>query len=118
MSQSALAGRRLAPQASADLSRDATRDIAEAMDGIPSDRFVGRQSVADSDSDYAGPPEMLVELLEHNVAPVERLRDGDAAGDEDRDVAPAGLIQTWIYKTERRKGFLFETGRPVDSTGR
>ena len=61
---------------------------------------------------------MLAELREDNAALVARLREAHDVCDEHRDIATASLIEVWIDETERRTWFLFEAGRPVDSTGR
>ena len=76
------------------------------------------QRVADNDAEYVEPSDMLAELREDNAALVGRLRAAHVACDEHRDIATASLIEVWIDETERRTWFLFEAGRPVDSTGR
>ena len=43
-----------------------------------------------------------------------RLREAYDVCDEQRDVAAASLIETWIDETERRTWVLFETCQPGD----
>jgi starvation-inducible DNA-binding protein len=46
-----------------------------------------------------------------------RLREVHDVVDEQRDIATASLIETWIDETERRSWFLFESSRRGDVTG-
>jgi starvation-inducible DNA-binding protein len=72
------------------------------------------QRVKDNDADYVDPLDMLAELREDNQTLAARLRD---VVDEQRDIATASLIETWIDETERRSWFLFESSRRGDVTG-
>ena len=74
--------------------------------------------VSDNDADYVEPSDMLAELREDNKALVSRLREAHSVCDVHHDIATASLIAVWIDETERRTWFLFEAGRPVDSTQR
>jgi starvation-inducible DNA-binding protein len=74
--------------------------------------------VSDNDADYVEPSSMLAELREDNKSLVARLREAHGVCDEHSDIATASLIEVWIDETERRTWFLFEAGRPVDSTQR
>jgi starvation-inducible DNA-binding protein len=46
-----------------------------------------------------------------------RLREVHDVVDENRDIATASLIESWIDETERRSWFLFESSRRGDNTG-
>jgi starvation-inducible DNA-binding protein len=74
--------------------------------------------VPDNDAGYVEPSDMLAELREDNKLLSSRLREAHATCDEHNDIATASLIEVWIDETERRTWFLFEAGRPVDSTQR
>ena len=75
------------------------------------------QRVLDNDAEYVEPEDMLAELREDNKTLAARLREVHDVCDKHRDIATASLIEVWIDETERRTWFLFETGRPGDSTG-
>jgi len=69
------------------------------------------QRVIDNDADYVEPLDMLAELREDNQTLTARLREVHEVVDENRDIASASLIETWIDETERRTWFLFESSR-------
>lgn len=75
------------------------------------------QRTSDNDSAYVEPSDMLAELREDNKALAARLREAHGVCDLHRDIATAGLIEVWIDETERRTWFLFEAGRPSDTSG-
>ena len=78
---------------------------------------VGRlQGVLDNDADYVTPLEMLAELRDDNMQLIVRLRETHRLCDENRDVATASLIETWIDAAEGRVWFLFESSRRPAST--
>jgi starvation-inducible DNA-binding protein len=80
---------------------------------------IGRlKRVPDNDADYVEPSDMLAELRDDNKSLASRLREAHAVCDEHHDIATASLIELWIDETERRTWFLFEAGRPPDSTQR
>lgn len=74
------------------------------------------QRVLDNDADYVEPKDMLAELCEDNQALAGRLREAHDVCDEQRDIATASLIETWIDETERRTWFLFEPSRAGGSS--
>jgi starvation-inducible DNA-binding protein len=76
------------------------------------------QRISDNDADYVEPSDMLAELCEDNKTMAARLREAHDVCDEHRDIASASLTEVWIDETERRTWFLFESGRPLDATGR
>jgi starvation-inducible DNA-binding protein len=79
---------------------------------------IGRlQRISDNDADYVEPSDMLAELREDNKTLATRLRESHNVCDEHRDIATASLIEVWIDETERRTWFLFEAGRPGDTSG-
>lgn len=69
--------------------------------------------IADNDSDWVSPADMLAELGEDNAALTERMRQTHGVCDEHGDVASASLLENWIDEAERRVWFLFEAGRAV-----
>jgi starvation-inducible DNA-binding protein len=75
------------------------------------------QRISDNDADYVEPSDMLAELREDNKTLAERLREAHNVCDEHHDIATASLIEVWIDETERRTWFLFEAGRPGDTSG-
>jgi starvation-inducible DNA-binding protein len=75
------------------------------------------QRTSDNDAAYVEPSDMLAELREENKALAARLREAHGVCDLHRDVATASLIEVWIDETERRTWFLFEAGRPSDTSG-
>ena len=80
---------------------------------------IGRtQRILDNDADYVEPSDMLAELCEDNKTVAARLREVHGVCDEHHDIASASFIEVWIDETERRTWFLFEAGRPLDTTGR
>ncbi len=75
------------------------------------------QRIADNDAEYVEAEDMLAELREDNKTLAARLREAHNVCDENRDIATASLIETWIDETERRTWFLFEASRRPDSSG-
>ena len=75
------------------------------------------QRIKDNDAEYVDPLDMLAELREDNQTLAARLREVHDVVDENRDIATASLIESWIDETERRSWFLFESSRRGDPTG-
>jgi starvation-inducible DNA-binding protein len=67
------------------------------------------QSLADNDSEFVPPKDMLAELTADNQQLTRSLRSTHEICDRHNDVATASLIENWIDETERRTWFLFET---------
>ena len=76
------------------------------------------QSISDNDALYVEPSDMLAELCEDNKTVVARLREAHKVCEDHDDIATTSMIEVWIDESERRTWFLFEAGRPVDTTGR
>jgi starvation-inducible DNA-binding protein len=76
------------------------------------------QRILDNDAIFVDPSDMLAELCDDNKTVTARLREVHSVCDEHNDIASASFIEVWIDETERRTWFLFEAGRPLDSTGR
>ena len=72
----------------------------------------------DNDALYVEPSDMLAELCEDNKTIVTLLREAHNVCEDHKDIATTSMIEVWIDETERRTWFLFEAGRPVDTTGR
>jgi starvation-inducible DNA-binding protein len=75
------------------------------------------QRIADNNTEYVEPLDMLAELWEDNVSLTTRLRQAHNVCDEHIDIATASLIEVWIDETERRTWFLFEATRRGERTG-
>jgi len=101
-----------------------TDPIAERVRklGAPTLRSIGEisrmQRFSDNDAAYVEPSDMLAELREDNLTLVDRLREAHELCSQHHDIGSASLIEVWIDETEGRTWFLFEAGRPLDSTGR
>jgi starvation-inducible DNA-binding protein len=67
------------------------------------------QSLADNDSEFVPPKDMLAVLTADNQQLTRSLRSTHAICDRHNDVATASLIENWIDEAERRTWFLFET---------
>ncbi|HEY7302406.1 MAG TPA: DNA starvation/stationary phase protection protein [Xanthobacteraceae bacterium] len=98
-----------------------TDDIAERVRKIGGTtlRSIGQisrlQRVLDNDADFVTPLDMLAELRDDNKQLVAHLREVHELCDENRDVATASLLETWIDEAERRTWFLFEATRRGES---
>lgn len=75
------------------------------------------QRVLDNDAEYVEPSDMLAELCDDNKTLAANLREAHGVCEAHGDIATASLIEVWIDETERRTWFLFEVGRPGDSSG-
>jgi starvation-inducible DNA-binding protein len=69
------------------------------------------QRLADNESDYVTPSDMLAELHQDNMRLVAFMRATHELCDEHGDVATASLLENWIDEAEQRAWFLFESGR-------
>ena len=76
------------------------------------------QRIADNDAVYVEPSDMLAELCEDNKLITTRMREAHNVCADHNDNATTSMIDVWIDETERRTWFLFEAGRPLDTTGR
>jgi starvation-inducible DNA-binding protein len=91
-----------------------TDDIAERARklGETTLRSIGdiarHQRLRDSDKESLSPAEMLAELRLDNRELTRFLRIAHDVCEEQKDVATASLIETWIDQTERRTWFLSE----------
>jgi starvation-inducible DNA-binding protein len=73
---------------------------------------IGRlQRVADNDSDFVTPIDMLAELRDDNKQLAANMRETHGLCEEHDDVATASLLEVWIDEAERRTWFLFEATR-------
>jgi starvation-inducible DNA-binding protein len=76
---------------------------------------IGRlQRVADNDSDFVTPTDMLAELCDDNKQLSANMREAHLLCGENDDVATASLLEVWIDEAERRTWFLFEATRPAE----
>lgn len=69
------------------------------------------QRVADNDSDFVTPADMLSELHEDEKALCLRMRAVHTLCGDEGDVATASLLENWIDQSQRRSWFLFEATR-------
>jgi starvation-inducible DNA-binding protein len=76
---------------------------------------IGRlQRVADNDSDFVTPTDMLAELCDDNKQLSANMRETHLLCEENDDVATASLLEVWIDEAERRTWFLFEATRRAE----
>jgi starvation-inducible DNA-binding protein len=76
---------------------------------------IGRlQRVADNDSDFVTPTDMLAELCGDNKQLSANMRETHLLCEENDDVATASLLEVWIDEAERRTWFLFEATRRAE----
>ena len=76
--------------------------------------IVRLQRVADNDSDFVTPTDMLAELRDNNKQVVAHMRDAHGLCEKHDDVATASLLEVWIDEAERRTWFLFEATRRAE----
>jgi len=76
------------------------------------------QRIADNDTDFVAPLDMLAELREDNKQLTASMRDTHAVCEKHNDVATASLLEVWIDEAERRTWFLFETTQGNGHRGR
>ncbi len=69
------------------------------------------QRFSDNDAPYVVPHEMLAELRDDNEQFAKRLRAAHGVCDEQKDVASASLLETFVDEAERRTWFLYEATR-------
>lgn len=74
-------------------------------------------SLRENQKDFVSPYEMLVELMNDNMAVAKSMREAHGVCDDWDDVATAALIETYIDETEKRTWFLFEAARAADAGG-
>jgi starvation-inducible DNA-binding protein len=90
--------------------------------GRPTLRSLGQvlklASLKENDKDFVSPYEMLVELMNDNMAVAKSMRDAHGFCDDHKDVATASLLEQYIDETEKRTWFLFEAARAADEGGR
>jgi starvation-inducible DNA-binding protein len=75
-------------------------------------------SLDENERDFVSPYEMLVELMNDNIAVAKSLREAHGLCDEKDDVATSSLIEQYLDETEKRTWFLFEAARAADEGGR
>jgi starvation-inducible DNA-binding protein len=76
---------------------------------------IGRlQRVADNDSNFVTPTDMLAELCDDNKQLSANMRETHLLCEENDDVATASLLEVWIDEAERRTWFLFEATRRAE----
>jgi starvation-inducible DNA-binding protein len=69
------------------------------------------QRIADNDTDYVKPLDMIIELRDDNATLTRNMREIHSLCDEAGDIATASLLENWIDETEKRTWFLFECSR-------
>ena len=74
-------------------------------------------SLSENDKDFVSPYDMLVELMNDNVAVARAMREAHGICDDWDDVATASLIEQYLDETEKRTWFLFEAARAADAGG-
>ncbi len=74
-------------------------------------------SLTENEKDFVSPYDMLVELMNDNVAIAKSMREAHGICDDWDDVATASLIEQYLDETEKRTWFLFEAARAADAGG-
>jgi starvation-inducible DNA-binding protein len=74
-------------------------------------------SLTENAKDFVSPYDMLVELMNDNVAIAKSMREAHGICDDWDDVATASLIEQYLDETEKRTWFLFEAARAADAGG-
>ncbi|MGE5387470.1 MAG: Dps family protein [Hyphomicrobiales bacterium] len=74
-------------------------------------------SLNENSKDFVSPYDMLVELMNDNVAIAKSMREAHGICDDWEDIATASLIEQYIDETEKRTWFLFEAARAADAGG-
>ena len=69
------------------------------------------QRIADNDTEYVKPLDMLAELRDDNASLTHTMREVHSLCDESGDVATASLLENWIDESEKRTWFLLECCR-------
>ncbi len=75
-------------------------------------------ALKENEKDFVLPYEMLVELMNDNMAMSRSMREAHGVCDDWEDVATASLLEQYIDETEKRTWFLFEAARAADAGGR
>ncbi|MGJ0507956.1 MAG: Dps family protein [Methylocystis sp.] len=74
-------------------------------------------ALRENEQEFVSPYDMLVELMNDNVAIAKSMREAHGICDDWDDVATASLIEQYLDETEKRTWFLFEAARAADSGG-
>ncbi len=74
-------------------------------------------SLRENEKDFVSPYEMLVELMNDNIAMAKAMREAHGVCDDWEDVATASLLEQYLDETEKRTWFLFEAARAADDGG-
>lgn len=70
-----------------------------------------RTSLTESEEDYLTPKQMFDQLIADNQTVIRNMRQAHEVCDDNKDVATASLLETFIDDAERRLWFLFETNQ-------
>jgi starvation-inducible DNA-binding protein len=73
--------------------------------------------IADDDSEFVSPANMLSELVNDNREFTSNLRVAHEIADEHEDAATTSILEVYIDESERRTWFLFEASRGADRSG-
>jgi starvation-inducible DNA-binding protein len=74
-------------------------------------------SLSENEKEFVSPYDMLVELMNDNVAIARSMREAHGICDDWDDVATASLLEQYLDETEKRTWFLFEAARAADAGG-
>jgi starvation-inducible DNA-binding protein len=102
----------------------ATDAIAERVRkvGATTLRSIGHiarlQRLADNDTEYVTPLDMLAELRDDNLQLASHMRETHGTCDAHGDVTTASFLENWIDEAESRVWFLFEASRRGEAAGR
>jgi starvation-inducible DNA-binding protein len=73
--------------------------------------------VADDDSEFVSPANMLLELVNDNREFTSNLRVAHEVAEERKDAATTSILEIYLDESERRTWFLFEASRGADRSG-
>lgn len=74
-------------------------------------------SLKENGRDFVSPYDMLVELMNDNMACAKAMREAHEFCDDRDDVATSSLLEQFIDDTEKRVWFLFESAQAADEGG-
>ena len=72
------------------------------------------QTLKDNNAEYVSPHDMIIELMNDNLAVAKNMREAHSIADDAEDVATASELEVMIDATENRKWFLFELSQETE----
>ncbi len=72
------------------------------------------QTLKDNNAEYVSPHDMIIELMNDNLAVAKNMREAHSIADDAEDVATASELEVMIDAAENRKWFLFELSQETE----